>query len=127
MDPAWFTGKTSLKVLPGPGGSDMYHVRFSRGARTKMHSHGGEQLLIATSGGGVLETYRRSGSRTRRASRISLGEGDIARIPAGVLHAHGSAGRSAFSHIAINVRRGGRAFRTDWLDVDGDGRITGRL
>ena len=126
-DPRWFTGAVRMDALSGTigaRGQDLYHVRFARGARTKLHAHDGDQILVATGGRGVLETFRRYGRsrsrfRIRRTGRMALAGGDVVRIPAGALHAHGSAGASAFSHIAINIHAGRRAsYGTAWYESD---------
>ena len=135
VDPAWFTGRTWMKVLSERIGSrdqDIYHVHFGRGSRTKLHAHNGNQVLIATGGRGVLEIFRRRGrARNRfgieREQRIPLGRGDIVHVPSGTLHAHGSADkRGPFSHIAINVLPRGRTpYRTVWYESDLKSAVTG--
>ena len=108
----WFTNKTWMKVLSEKIKSrdqDIYHVHFEKGSRTKLHSHDGNQVLIATKGKGSLEIFKRYGSnktkfKIKKTETIKLNEGDIVHIPAKTLHTHGSVDKKKeFAHIAINI------------------------
>ncbi|WP_316504932.1 cupin domain-containing protein [Nitrosopumilus sp.] len=124
----WFTGKTWMKVLSEKIKSedqDIYHVHFEKGSRTKIHAHNGNQVLIATKGKGSLEIFRRYGSsktnfKIKRTEKITLNEGDIAHIPAKVLHTHGSIDKKiTFSHVAINIiPRKNALYNTTWYESD---------
>ena len=131
----WFTGPTVLRDVGGPAGfkeHGIFHVTF-RGSRTKLHRHGGSQILIATGGRGSLDTYERLAKRAggfsiRRSSSQKLAKGDIVHIPAGALHTHGSSGRGEFSHIALNVsRRPGAPYRTWWYESDFESFASGLI
>ena len=131
----WFTGPTVLRDVGGPAGytdHGIYHVTF-RGSRTKLHRHGGSQILIGTGGRGSLETYERLARRgrgfsMRKTGTQKLAKGDIVHIPAGVLHAHGSSGKGDFSHIALNVSgRPGAPYRTWWYESDFESLATGLI
>ena len=135
VKPEWFTGPTVLRDVGAPAGfrdHGIFHVEF-KGSRTKLHRHGGSQILIATGGRGTLDTYERLGRGgrgfgIRRASSRQLAKGDIVHIPSGVLHTHGSAGRGAFSHIALNVAgRPGARYRTWWYESDFESRASGLI
>lgn len=133
VNPAWFTGRTWMKVVSDKIGSkeqDIYHVHFERGSRTKLHKHDGSQVLIATKGRGSLELFEKVGSgrpgfAVRKTSRTQLAKGDVVYVPAGTLHAHGSVGRAEFAHIAINILpRRGSAYGTTWYETGPNGRAT---
>lgn len=71
-------------------------VIFDPSARNSWHSHPGGQILIATSGKGY---YQEKGKPIQ-----ILNPGDVVSIPANVVHWHGAAPDSTFSHIAINTK-----------------------
>lgn len=71
-------------------------VIFDPAARNSWHSHPGGQILIATSGKGY---YQEKGKPIQ-----VLNPGDVVAIPANVVHWHGAAPDSKFSHIAINTK-----------------------
>ena len=60
------------------------------------HSHPGGQILIATAGKGY---YQEKGKPIQ-----ILNPGDVVAIPADVVHWHGAASDSGFTHIAINTK-----------------------
>lgn len=137
VNPDWFTGKTWMKVVSdtiGSDGHDIYHVHFEGGSVTKLHAHNGAQLLMATAGRGMLETFTKMGaSKSRfgiaRTGRTILREGDVAHVPAGVLHVHGSAdANQTFSHVAINaLPRKNAAYKTDWYESDFKSQVYGTI
>ena len=60
VSPNYFTGKASLQIISGtpkPKEADVLHVKFHKGARTKIHAHTSGQMLIVTGGTGSLITY----------------------------------------------------------------------
>jgi len=128
VNPNWFTSKTWMKILSEKIKSkdqDIYHVHFEKGSRTKLHSHDGNQVLIATKGNGSLEIFKRYGSsktnfKIKRMETIRLNEGDIVHIPAKTLHTHGSIDKKKeFSHIAINIfTRKNTPYKTIWYESD---------
>ncbi len=128
INPDYFTGSTALAELTGRLGAKktrIYHVDFSGGAATKLHTHTGAQLLIATGGGGYLAFYKKTGAAAKETRRIPLKAGGMAYIDPGVLHAHGSSGRGKFSHIAINFpTAAGAESKAVWYESDPDGRIS---
>lgn len=121
--PEYFTGRVRLSEAARAGRGEatrVFDVRFYAGARTKLHSHTGPQVLVATAGAGSLVTYRRAGSRIVRVSRTRLSPGTAAYIPAGQLHTHGSTSAArTFSHVAVNLpARAGRESEAAWYDSD---------
>lgn len=128
VNPKWFTGKTWMKVISDKIRSkeqDIYHVHFEKGSRTKLHSHNGSQVLIATKGNGSLDVFKKQGTgkknfKIKKVQTIRLSEGDTVYIPAKTLHTHGSTNKNKiFSHIAINIlSKKNAAYKTDWYESD---------
>ena len=68
-------------------------VHFGKGVRNKFHAHEGEQILIVTSGKGIIAT---------EAEKKVIVPGDVVIIPAGEKHWHGAAPDSEFSHLYVS-------------------------
>lgn len=127
INPNWFTSKVYMKDVSSVIGTkeNIYHVYFENGAKTKLHMHNGNQILIVTRGRGELVMFQKYGTAKthftiRPTSRISLTEGDVVHIPKNTLHTHGSADkRRTFSHIAINlISPGTSEYKTTWYESD---------
>jgi quercetin dioxygenase-like cupin family protein len=127
INPDWFTDKVHMKDISSKIKSkeqDIYHVYFENGAKTKMHLHNGNQILIITKGIGNLEIFRKYGAKNtdfkiKRIEKISLKEGDIVHIPSNTLHTHGSSEKKTFSHIAINILPSKNSeYKTTWYESD---------
>lgn len=126
VKPQYFTGKVTLKEIANTGPDPktfVFDVKFYRGARTKIHSHTGGQILYCTSGKGSLVTYKRASNakRTRitKVSRITLSPGKAVFIPPKTLHTHGSVSKTiTFSHIAVNLATRSSEMITTWFDSD---------
>ena len=128
INPQWFTGKVHMKDVSSKIKSKeqgIYHVYFHNGAKTKLHSHNGNQVLIATRGTGSLEIFRKYGNnktkfKIKSTEKINLKEGDTVYIPSGTLHTHGSVNKKiTFSHIAINILpRKNSEYKTTWYESD---------
>ena len=86
---AWLAPLTDDKRLNSP----VSNVTFSPGCRNNWHSHTGGQLLIAVGGRGY---YQEKGRPAR-----ALLPGDIVEIAPDVVHWHGAAPDSWFSHLAV--------------------------
>lgn len=86
---AWLAPLTSMAGLNVP----VSNVTFSPGCRNNWHSHTGGQLLIAVGGRGY---YQERGGEARE-----LLPGDIVEIAPDVVHWHGAAPDSWFSHLAV--------------------------
>ena len=67
-------------------------INFGKGVRNKYHVHNYEQILIITSGRGIIAT---------ETEEKVVTVGDIVLIPAGEKHWHGSGGDSELSHIFV--------------------------
>lgn len=86
---SWRAPLTSMKELNVP----VSNVTFEPGCRNNWHSHTGGQLLICVGGEGY---YQEKGKPARR-----LKAGDVVEIAPDVVHWHGAAPDSWFSHLAI--------------------------
>ena len=101
--PENFTGDVLLDTLTQPEGRSLLsatNVTFIPGGRSVWHTHINRQVLIVTAGWGVLQIHGEPPQR--------LQAGDVAAIPAGVVHWHGAAADSALTHLAL-------------LEAEGDG------
>ena len=108
----YFTGRVTIRGIFSEQASneqEIYHVTFYNGARTTLHYHESDQILIATGGKGVVGLIKGS-----KVSDFEIDEkdiiffeedGDSVYIPANRLHFHGaidgSSGNGDFSHLAI--------------------------
>ena len=98
-----FTSKEQKRELKA------YHVTFHDGARTRLHYHESDQILIAIEGEGMVEVVKRveeaDGGKFELVVEDSthFSNGESVLIPAGKIHWHGGIkGRKGkFSHIAI--------------------------
>lgn len=70
-------------------------VNFSRGARNKFHAHTSDQILIITSGIGLVTTENEQREVT---------VGDIIHISPGEKHWHGARKESPMSHVTITAK-----------------------
>ncbi len=128
INPNWFTAKVRMTDVSGVINSKeqyIYHVYFENGAKTKLHMHNGNQILIVTKGSGTLETFSKIGTGKdhfgiKKTQKVSLSLGDVVYVKRGTLHTHGSAGkRGVFSHIAINILPAkNKEYVTTWYESD---------
>ena len=90
-----FTGPDVTRQLLVPDSKELSVnvVNFGKGVRNKFHSHDSEQVLIVTSGSGIVAT--------EKEERV-VSEGDIVFIPPGEKHWHGATRDSEFSHIYVS-------------------------
>ncbi len=107
---AYLAPLTQNKALNCP----VSNVTFSPGCRNNWHSHTGGQLLIATAGRGY---YQEQGEPARL-----LLPGDVAEIAPDVVHWHGAAPDSWFSHLAVETNP--QTNRNTWLDPVDDAQYT---
>jgi quercetin dioxygenase-like cupin family protein len=70
-------------------------VSFGSGSRNKMHRHTSDQILIITSGTGVVATP---------TEERTVSAGDVILIPAGEDHWHGAPGNTPMAHITIQAK-----------------------
>lgn len=100
-----FTGTAARQDLVSPDGSELNVgiVHFPRGVRNRLHTHTGDQVLIVTTGRGIVATES-------EAHEVTVG--DVIHIPAGERHWHGATDDSEFAHIVI-TRSGSRTELAD--------------
>ncbi len=93
-----FTGAAWTRQLSSMKESDsrVYNVTFAPGSRNNWHSHKYGQVLLCTNGTGY---YQEKGKAARR-----LQPGDVVEIPAGIVHWHGAAPDSQFSHVGFTSK-----------------------
>lgn len=93
----YFTGQAYLAPLTKNKDLNcpIYNVTFEPGCRNNWHSHTGGQILVAAGGKGY---YQAKGEPARM-----LLPGDVVEIPANLVHWHGAAPDSWFSHLAIET------------------------
>jgi quercetin dioxygenase-like cupin family protein len=90
-----FTGPDVTRQILVPDSKEfsVNVVNFGKGVRNKFHSHDSEQVLIVTSGKGIVAT--------EKEERV-VTEGDIVLISPGEKHWHGATRDSDFSHIYVS-------------------------
>ncbi len=90
-----FIGKVTKQAMVTDANPDLLRanlVTFHDGARNKLHEHGSDQILVATSGRGFVAT---------EAERIELTPGDVVHISKGERHWHGAMPGETFAHMSI--------------------------
>lgn len=97
-----FTGEdvTTQPLIPEGGDYNMSIVNFGKGVRNKFHMHESDQILIVTSGRGIVATEQEQRTVT---------VGDVILFPKGEKHWHGACEDSEFSHIFI-TKTGGKRY-----------------
>jgi len=83
---------SAQQLIPEGGDYNVFVVNFGRGVRNKFHVHESDQVLIVTSGKGIVAT-----EEEERVVTV----GDVILFPAGEKHWHGATEDSEFSHIYI--------------------------
>ena len=89
----------SRQTIIEPGESANYNcsvVNFSQGCTTGWHTHTCDQLLIVTSGSGMVATEH---------EQHEINVGDVVHIKAGERHWHGAKADTTMGHITITARR----------------------
>ena len=97
--PGWTGGPVSRtrQAIIGEGDSDNFRcnlVNFREGATTGWHTHSCDQILVVTSGRGMVA----AGEEEREIT-----VGDVVHIKAGERHWHGATADSRMSHITVTV------------------------
>jgi quercetin dioxygenase-like cupin family protein len=95
----WTGGQVSRtrQAIIGDGDSDNYRcnvVNFGRGATTGWHTHNCDQILVVTSGRGMVAI-------DNEEREITVG--DVVHIKAGERHWHGAKADSPMSHITVTT------------------------
>jgi 4-carboxymuconolactone decarboxylase len=81
-------------------------VTFEPGARAAWHTHPLGQVLIVTSGTGLVQQWGGAAQEIR--------EGDVVRIPPGQKHWHGATATTRMAHVAIQEQQAGK--NVDWME-----------
>lgn len=84
---------TRQMLVPASKELSVNVINFGKGVRNKLHSHDSEQILIVTSGKGIVAT---------ETEEHVVSEGDIVLIFPGEKHWHGATPDSEFSHIYVS-------------------------
>ena len=89
-----FTGPevTVQPLTPDSKDYNMTIVSFGKGVRNKFHIHESDQVLLVTSGTGIVAT-----EKEQHVVKV----GDLIFIPAGEKHWHGATKDSEFAHISL--------------------------
>ena len=111
----YFIGNSYLNPLTDPKKTEFIaNVTFEPSCRNNWHIHraeqGGGQILICVDGEGW---YQEEGK-----APVSLKEGSVITIPAGVKHWHGAKKDCWFSHLAVEVP--GVNCSTEWCEPVSD-------
>lgn len=94
-----FQGSSPARISGGT-------VTFEPGARTAWHVHPLGQILIVTTGVGLVQSWRGQIQEIR--------PGDIVWIPPGGKHWHGATATTGMTHIAITETLDGKS--VDWME-----------
>lgn len=108
----YFTGKAFLAPLTQNKDLNcpIFNVTFEPGCRNNWHSHSGGQILVTVGGKGY---YQAKGKPAQM-----LLPGDVIEIQANVVHWHGAAPGSWFSHLAIETNP--QTNKNTWLEAVDD-------
>jgi quercetin dioxygenase-like cupin family protein len=94
---------------------EAYLVTFANGARTKLHYHETDQILIATMGKGTVAIQSRVEVQGAAAKidmeEHALEEGGFVCVPAHAWHWHGAQKGEDFAHIQVK-----KPGKTAWLE-----------
>lgn len=104
-----FTGRARIERLfdaRDPSDATGGIVTFEAGARTAWHAHPRGQVLIVTSGVGLVQAWGGPIEEVR--------PGDVVQISAGHKHWHGASPSSPMTHIAIAEHRDGTV--VEWME-----------
>lgn len=108
----YFSGKSYLARLTSNAAlnTPVANVTFEPKCRNNWHSHSGGQILIAVGGRGF---YQQKGEPARE-----LKAGDVVEIAPNVVHWHGAAPDSWFSHLAVECNP--QTNKSTWLELVSD-------
>jgi quercetin dioxygenase-like cupin family protein len=92
VDSPSFTGPVRMRSHRPEQGWNVGVVHFPDGVRNRFHTHSSDQILIVTSGEGVVATTE---------EEVRVGPGDVIVSPGDVPHWHGAAPGHEFAHITL--------------------------
>ena len=105
----WFTGKIRIDPLfsqQEPSRTGGAYITFEPGARTAWHTHPLGQILIVTSGCGLVQCWGEAAKE--------IHPGDVIHFPPGEKHWHGASPTTSVTHIAIQEYLDGSA--VEWME-----------
>jgi len=116
----YFVGKAQIRAAINESVTkdvEVFLVSFENGARTKIHYHDSDQVLVTAEGEGVLAVQSQVQLDADGKAQVTFGEvqqlikGDFVCIPALLWHWHGAKKGENFSHYQIK-----RPCKTVWLE-----------
>ena len=116
----YFVGKAEIRAVINESVTkdlEVFLVSFEDGARTKIHYHDSDQVLVTVEGEGVLAVQTKVQLDEDGKAQVTFGEvqqlkkGDFVCIPAFLWHWHGANKGENFSHYQIK-----RPCKTVWLE-----------
>ncbi|HVX03369.1 MAG TPA: hypothetical protein VHA09_09470 [Nitrososphaera sp.] len=116
----YFEGQVEIKKMVTEATSkevEAYLVSFLRGARTKLHYHETDQILIATKGKGVVVLQTKVEMEGENVARVRMDEvhllegDDFVCVPAYTWHWHGAQKGEDFEHMQVK-----KPSKTIWLE-----------
>lgn len=105
----WFTGTVRIDPLfqaKAPARATGASVTFEPGARTAWHTHPLGQILIVTSGCGLVQSWEGSVKKIR--------PGDVISCPPDEKHWHGATPTTAVTHMAIQEHLNDKV--VEWME-----------
>jgi quercetin dioxygenase-like cupin family protein len=94
--PRWFGAPADVRRVNEALGTDAVHINavyLEAGVRSRPHTHSYDQILLYTSGEGVIAV---DGGEDQRVAT-----GDFVLLPAGVAHMHGATDDGPACHISL--------------------------
>ncbi len=85
----------------------VYLIKFEKGAKSKLHIHDSDQIIIGHKGKGQLITYSKidltsnNNAKLKNENILEIDENEAVLIPAGKLHWHKAYNDQNFSYISI--------------------------
>lgn len=116
----YFTGTVRIDPLfqaKDPARAVGASVTFEPGARTAWHTHPLGQILIVTTGCGLVQRW---GGPVEKIHPC-----DMVWFPPGEKHWHGATATTAMTHIAIQEQLGGKT--VDWMEKVSDEQYHARV
>jgi quercetin dioxygenase-like cupin family protein len=81
-----------------------YFIKFEKNAKSKIHLHDSDQIIIGMAGTGQLVTFSKVNEQTNSLeieNSLELEEGEAVLIPAGTLHWHGATEHQNSSQLSF--------------------------
>lgn len=69
-------------------------IAFEPGARTRLHTHSFDQVLVIVEGSGILATEQQENG---------VEAGDVVLVPAGERHWHGATASTSMAHLSVTT------------------------